>query len=381
MSSSLFSKNNVSLLINISASPYTFGKQFERIELFSKHAQLCRAYYVFVNQVGANDDLIFDGRSFVLNPSGALIQESEGFNEMSASISLDSQPVAGLSPVSDDLNSLMKALIRGIHDYVTKSGFKKVLVALSGGIDSAVTVVLASLALGPENVLAISMPSKYSSDHSIADAKELARLNGFRCIEKSIMPIHESYEDSLKHLFGDAPKGVVDENVQARIRGNLIMAVSNQLDALVLSCGNKSELSVGYCTLYGDMCGSLSVLGDVYKTTVYALARRLNQDKCRIPVSIIDKPPSAELRPNQKDEDSLPAYEILDKILYLYTVNQWSESRIVDAGFDKAIVQRLIRLFHQSEYKRFQSAPILKVSKKSLGRGRFIQSSAQHNRY
>ncbi|MHB0970388.1 MAG: NAD+ synthase [Thermoanaerobaculia bacterium] len=357
------------LMLNISASPFSAGKRKARHEVFREISERYGVPAVYVNQVGGNDELLFDGSSLVLDAHGRSVFCGESFTTHETIVSLDG-PVCEESFVMPPEEEIGRALILGLRDYLRKCGFKDVVIGLSGGIDSAVTAALAVDALGREHVTGIAMPSPFSSQGSVDDARTLASNLGIRFHVAPIDAIYESYRKSFDLLFGDHSFDLTDENVQARIRGNLLMAWSNKTGAMVLSTGNKSEMAVGYCTLYGDMAGGLALLGDVYKTTVYRITEWLNRDGERIPRSTIVKPPSAELRPNQTDQDSLPPYEILDGILRLY-IEQWQEEdAIVAKGYDRTTVARVLRMVDGNEFKRRQAAPTIRVSSKAFGDGR-----------
>jgi NAD+ synthase (glutamine-hydrolysing) len=362
-------RQGAEVLLNISASPFNAGKRKARYDIFSRIASLYRVPIVYVNQVGGNDELLFDGSSIVFDAKGQTIFCAKMFDEDYTLVHLEGSPCESVYSMADD-EEIGKALILGLQDYIRKCGFKDVVIGLSGGIDSAVTAALAVEALGAEHVVGIAMPSQFSSQHSIDDARDLAENLGIAFHVVPIAEIYAPYETSINELFGDAKFDITNENLQARIRGNILMAWSNRTGAMVLSTGNKSELAVGYCTLYGDMCGGLALLGDVYKTMVYRVARWLNREREVIPESTITKPPSAELRPNQLDQDSLPPYDILDGILKLY-IEEWREvDEIVDAGFDRPLVERILRLVDTNEFKRRQAAPTIRVSTKAFGSGR-----------
>ena len=356
-------------LINLSASPWYSGKESLRIELLAGVARKVDCPVVYVNSVGGNDELVFDGFSLSLNANGELITSSRSFAEAIEVHDLTDESVCKHKDVLPEEN-LRKALVLGLRDYAHKSGFSKGLIGLSGGIDSAVTAALATEALGADNVIGISLPSAISSDHSKDDARDLAQNLGIAFNTLPIQKIVDAATDELKPLFGDRPTDVTEENLQARARALLLMAVSNKLGALLLTTGNKSELAVGYCTLYGDMCGGLAVISDVPKTQVFALARHLNKDGIAIPENTIEKPPSAELRPDQKDSDSLPEYDVLDAILHAYVEEEKSISTLLASGFDEETVRRIIRLVDLNEYKRKQAAPGLKTTPLAFGVGR-----------
>ncbi len=366
------------LFVNISASPFYIGKEEIRYRLISGHAQKHGTPFVYVNQVGGNDELIFDGRSLVLDRQGHPIWVGPAFEEAVATIDTDAAgDPAGYVPL-EPIETVYRALVLGIRDYLRKCGFSKAVVGLSGGIDSAVTCCLAVEALGKENVVGITMPSPYSSVGSVEDSRRLAQNLGIAFLVIPISSVFSSYLETLEGHFAGLPADVTEENIQARIRGNILMAFSNKFGYLVLSTGNKSELAVGYCTLYGDMSGGLSVISDVPKMMVYDLARYINREREIIPQAILEKPPSAELRPNQKDEDSLPPYSVLDPILHLYIEERRSAGEITAEGFDPDTVHRVIRMVNRNEYKRRQAAPGLKVTTKAFGMGRRMPIAARY---
>ncbi len=365
------------VLVNLAASPFEVGKARRREELFARQAQRVNRPILYANQVGGNDELLFDGASCAVDSDGRVMVRAGSFVEDLPLVDLGerARPQPGrIEPQPDDLQALSAALKMGIADYVRKCGFRSVVLGLSGGIDSAVVAALAADALGPEQVTALAMPSRYSSEHSVDDARALARALGCEYVELPIESMHSAYEKSLgRHLAG----GAVDlaaENVQARIRGNLVMAISNAHGHLALATGNKSELAVGYCTLYGDMCGGLAPIGDVMKTDVYRLAEQLNRERSgkRIPTSTLTKPPSAELKPGQTDQDKLPPYETLDGILRLYVEEDATAGAIIETGYDADLVHRVVRMVDLSEYKRQQAARVLKVSHRAFGMGRRV---------
>ncbi len=358
------------IIINMAASPFQTGKARLREDLFRRQAQRNNAPIVYVNQVGGNDELIFDGCSSVISPSGEVLGRAKSFEE--DLLVIDTDGAGGrCEPVGEDMARLSAALKLGLRDYVRKCGFKSVVLGLSGGIDSAVVATLAADALGAANVHAIAMPSRYSSDHSLADAEFLARAVGMNYQVVPIEPIHAAFEGSLQQVLAGG-SGEAAENVQARVRGIIVMASSNAQGHLPLATGNKSELSCGYCTLYGDMCGGLAPIGDVLKTDIYRLAQQLNDEAGfdRIPRNTFDKPPSAELKPNQTDQDKLPPYDLLDQILQRYVEEDMTAETIVAQGYDSATVYRVARMVDLSEYKRKQAAPVLKVSSRAFGAGR-----------
>ena len=363
------SKSQTDLLINLSASPWCIGKENERNEILKNAAKKCDCPVVYVNAIGGNDELIFDGLSMTFNKNGDLHAVSTSFSE-----SIDVHDLEDIShqffSFESKIESLRKALVLGLRDYAHKSGFQKALLGLSGGIDSAVTASLAVEAFGANNVLGISLPSAISSQHSQDDAKELAKNLDIEFHTIEINNVVNSTSSALQPLFQHLSFDVTEENIQARSRGLILMAISNKFGALLLTTGNKSELAVGYCTLYGDMCGGLAVISDVPKMQVFALARHLNADKIRIPINTIEKPPSAELRPDQKDSDSLPDYETLDSILHSYVEKRKSIHSIINEGFSEETVRKIVRLVDLNEYKRNQAAPGLKITPLAFGVGR-----------
>jgi NAD+ synthase (glutamine-hydrolysing) len=367
------------LLINISASPYYLGKHESRLELMAGHARRYGTPLLFCNQVGGNDELLFDGLSSVVDATGRLVAQAKAFEEDLLLIDLDDLDSARLEAMPTGVANLRAALVMGLRDYMRKCRFTGVVVGLSGGLDSAVVACLAAEALGPPNVLGVAMPSRYSSEHSVADAKALAENLGIDFSIIPIEPLHAAFERELRPHFAGRPPDVTEENIQARIRGVSLMALSNKFGRLLLTTGNKSELAVGYCTLYGDMCGGLALISDVPKTMVYELAHEINRRAGRevIPRSTLTKPPSAELRPNQTDQDSLPPYEVLDEILTRYEERLESIEQIVAAGFDSAMVTEVVRKIHLNEYKRQQAAPGLKVTSRAFGFGRRMPIAAR----
>lgn len=368
------------ILLNISASPFNLGKTRIRYELFREISLRYSVPLVYVNQVGGNDELMFDGSSIVINEEGDTVYCGPAFRSTTSLVPLDGSLCDSISAMGEE-EQIAEALKLGLVDYLRKCGFKDVVIGLSGGIDSAVTAALAVEALGKEHVVGIAMPSQFSSEGSVSDARALAESLGIAFHVVPIRDVYDAYRRQFDLLFEDPSFDLTDENVQARIRGNILMAWSNKRGAMVLTTGNKSELAVGYCTLYGDMSGGLSLLGDVYKTTVYRVARWINRKREIIPESSITKPPSAELRPNQTDQDSLPPYDILDKILKLY-IEQWKElDDIVAAGFDRALVQRVLKMVDGNEFKRRQAAPTIRVSTKAFGSGRQMPIAQRWRQY
>ena len=358
------------VLINLSSSPFWHGKRALRRQMLAAIARRNSIPVLLSNQVGGNDSLLFDGSSLALNARGELIAQAASFEEDLVLLDPFDAPQVPV-PVDDDTEAAYRALVLGTRDYVRKCGFKKALVALSGGIDSALVAAIAAEALGAENVVGIGMPSPYSSAGSIDDSRRLAANLGIRFEVIGISGLFAEFTNSLEPLFAGTRPDTTEENIQSRIRGCLLMALSNKFSALVLTTGNKSEMAVGYCTLYGDMVGALAVIGDLVKTRVYQVCRWLNRDTEVIPWAILEKPPSAELRPDQKDTDSLPPYEVLDPILEAYVERYESPEQIAAAhGFALELVQQVVRLVERSEYKRQQAAPVLKVTSKSFGMGR-----------
>jgi len=357
------------LLINISASPFVVGKEAIRKRLVAGHALRHKIPFVFVNQVGGNDELVFDGRSMAFDKQGRPQLVMESFREGLAVVETGDAGADGNYSEQKPVESIHDALVLGIRDYVHKCRFEKVVLGLSGGVDSALTCCLAVAALGSENVLGITMPSEYSSAGSVEDSRRLAENLGIEFHQVGIADVHRAYLELLRDEFAGRPTDATEENIQARIRGNILMAVSNKLGYLVLATGNKSELAVGYCTLYGDMSGGLCVLADVPKTMVYALAEHINRKGEVIPRATIEKPPSAELRPNQTDQDTLPPYDVLDAIIGDYVDEGRSADEIVTAGHDRKTVEWVIRAVNRNEYKRRQAAPGLKVTSQAFGTG------------
>jgi NAD+ synthase (glutamine-hydrolysing) len=369
-------------VLNISSSPFWIGKRELRRDMLASIARHHKVPVAMVNQVGGNDSLIFDGSSIVVNPDGNIIAQGRSFEEDLVYFDSGSQekPLRGdlHEQVEGEEASVYAALVLGTRDYMRKCGFQKAIIGLSGGIDSALTAVIATDAVGPENVIGVGMPGPYSSPGSIDDARALARNLGIRFELLSINCAIEAYRQTLQEVFAGKKEDVTEENIQSRARGTLLMALSNKLGAIVLSTGNKSELGVGYCTLYGDMVGGLAVISDVPKTLVYRLSHYVNSRRPVIPPSTLEKPPSAELRPNQKDSDSLPPYEILDAVLEDYVEDAHSAEQIAaDHGFDLEVVRRVVRMVDRAEYKRQQAAPGIKISPKAFGYGRRFPIAAK----
>ena len=365
-------------VLNISASPFWLGKRELRINMLATIARNDRVPVVMVNQVGGNDSLLFDGSSLVINREGKIIAQGESFEE--DIVYFDSATLEGElhEQVQGEEASAFGALVLGTRDYVRKCGFQKVVIGLSGGIDSALTAVIAAEAVGPENVIGVGMPGPYSSQGSIDDARALAANLGMRFELLPIGAVYDSYRETLKGVFAGLKEDVTEENIQARARGSLLMALSNKFNAIVLSTGNKSELAVGYCTLYGDMVGGLAVISDVPKTLVYRISRYVNSRRSVIPEPSLEKPPSAELRPNQKDSDSLPPYDVLDAILEDYVEDSHSAAQIAqERGFNLELVRRVTRMIDRAEYKRQQAAPGIKISAKAFGYGRRLPIAAK----
>lgn len=373
----VMASKGASMFINLAASPFHQSKEMIRYNIARSHATRHKIPFVFVNQVGGNDELIFDGRSLCVGGTGDLLAALPHFSEHVETVDLKGKGVEKPYVPQDEMESVYQALVVGVRDYIRKCGFKSAVVGLSGGIDSAVTCALAAAAIGAENVTAVSMPGPYSSRGSVEDSRKLAGNLGISFEVVPITPVYNAYLDSLEPHFRGRQPDTTEENIQARIRGNILMALSNKFGHLVLSTGNKSELAVGYCTLYGDMSGGLSVISDVPKTMVYRLARFINSDSEIIPPEIIDKPPTAELKENQLDQDTLPAYEVLDQILHLYLDEGHSLQQIVDSGFHRETVRWVIQAVDRNEYKRRQAVPGLKVTSKAFGMGRRMPIAAR----
>jgi NAD+ synthase (glutamine-hydrolysing) len=367
-------KQNPDVMINIAASPFSYVHDDERLKVLAGNAKKYQLPLLYVNQVGAQTEIVFDGGSLVFDASGNLLDEMAYFKEDLRIYEFADKEIKNLQPivreVATDIAQIHDALVLGIKDYFKKSGFKQAVLGLSGGIDSAVVCALACRALGPENVMAVLMPSKYSSDHSIQDALDL--VNNIGCMHEiiTIKEAADAFDQMLAPVFKDLPFNLAEENIQARCRGIVVMAMSNKFGYILLNTSNKSECAVGYGTLYGDMCGAIGVIGDVYKTQVYELTHYINKDGEVIPENTVTKAPSAELRPGQKDADSLPDYDTLDKILYQYVELRKSSAAIIAQGYDEALVRRIIKMVNTAEFKRYQTPPILRVSPKAFGMGR-----------
>jgi NAD+ synthase (glutamine-hydrolysing) len=366
------------LIINIAASPFHYSQYETRVKVLKANVEQYQKPVIYVNHVGGQTELLFDGGSMAMNTGGEVVlglrcfEEDLGFVDFGEDlVSSQSQQAAAPDYLAiPDIAQIHDALVMGIRDYFTKLGFTKAVLGLSGGIDSAVVLVLAARALGPGNVLGVLLPSAFSSEHSVTDAMLLTERLG---TPHEIIPIEQSFQSlnaTLEPLFKDLPFNIAEENIQARLRAVILMALSNKFGYILLNTSNKSEAAVGYGTIYGDMCGALSVVGDLYKTQVYELARYINAEKEIIPVNIIDKPPSAELRLNQKDSDSLPPYGVLDSILYQYIEMRQGPQELLDMGFDKETVLKILKMVNTSEHKRYQAPPVLRVSVKAFGSGR-----------
>lgn len=375
------SKQNPDLIINISASPFSYSKVEAKKEIFISKATRYRIPLITANQTGANTELIFDGASLIIDSAGKIFHQLGYFEESIHTFSLG-ELMTGITayqkPLPDPVSLIHKAIVTGIRDYFRKSGFNRSVIGLSGGIDSAVCTCLAAEALGNENVRVLLMPSRYSSEHSVTDSVSLAENTGVKYEIISIEKPFSAFQELLAPYFDGRKADVTEENMQARVRAILLMAFANKFGYILLNTSNKSEAAVGYGTLYGDMAGGLSVIGDVYKTDVYRLARYLNRDREIIPESIISKPPSAELKPGQLDTDSLPEYRILDSILYQYIELQRAADEIETEGSDKSVVERVLKMINSNEYKRYQAPPILRISSKSFGDGRKMPIVAKY---
>ncbi|MCD0486821.1 NAD+ synthase [Pedobacter sp. MC2016-14] len=362
------------VMINIAASPFSYQHDDERRVVLTDNAKKYQLPLLYVNQVGAQTEIIFDGGSMVVDREGSLLDEMAYFKEELKTYQLLNGHISGYSALNhqpqSDIAQIHDALILGIKDYFGKSGFSKAVLGLSGGIDSAIVCALACRALGPENVMAVLMPSQYSSDHSIKDALDLVENFGCKHEIIAIAPAADAFDAMLANAFNGLPFGLAEENIQARTRGIVVMAMSNKFGYILLNTSNKSECAVGYGTLYGDMCGAIGVIGDVYKTQIYELAHYINKDGELIPENTIVKPPSAELRPGQKDSDSLPDYDTLDAILYQFIELKKSSSAIIAQGYEESLVRRILKMVNTAEFKRYQTPPILRVSPKAFGMGR-----------
>jgi NAD+ synthase (glutamine-hydrolysing) len=375
----MLADDGAELIINMSASPYEQGKAKTREALFTRQASRCGLPILYVNQVGGNDELVFDGTSCAISPTGEIIARAKGFVEDMLVIDPSDRPQR-IEELDDEMPRLSSALKLGLKDYVRKCGFSSVVLGSSGGIDSAVVAALAADAVGPQNVYSLAMPSRYSSDHSLSDAEALAKNLGIHYQVVPIEPMHAAYEGAMEDLLSGGNLDIAGENIQARIRGALVMAVSNAFGHLPLATGNKSELSTGYCTLYGDMCGGLAPIGDVLKTLVYELAEQLNAEvgSDRIPRGIITKAPSAELKPDQFDQDKLPPYPLLDEVISRYIEGDQTAGQIIAAGFPADIVDRAVRMVDANEYKRQQAASVIKVTSRAFGAGRRMPIAQQY---
>jgi len=375
-------KKNPDFAINIAASPFSNKHHSTRKFILKQNAEQYKIPFLYVNQTGAQTDLIFDGGSMALDAEGKIVSRLSFFKEEIKTIDIlvseDDATSFQIKNIDDNLFILpesealiLDALVLGVKDYFTKTGLKKCVLGLSGGVDSALVTFIATQALGAENVLPVLLPSKYSSNHSITDSIELCKNLKLTPLQLNIQDIVNTINDSLKPVFEGLPVNLTEENIQSRTRGVLLMALSNKLGNVLLNTSNKSEIAVGYGTLYGDMCGALSVIGDLYKTQVYQLCQWINKNyHSPIPENILTKAPSAELRPDQKDSDSLPDYNVLDKILYLHIEECKTALQIIETGFDKELVNKILKMVHQSEHKRYQAPPVLRVSSKSFGSGR-----------
>ncbi len=361
-------EKSAEMILNISASPFNLGKPRRRHDMLSGLAREHGCPIFYCNAVGGNDQLIFDGNSVAFNARGELIAQLPAFQEMVAIV--DSESAAMESNFQNEPEELFHALVLGLRDYIQKCGFKSVVLGLSGGIDSAVTAVIAAAALGAENVLGVTMPTQFSSRGSIEDSLALAKKIGIKCHEISIQRAFESFKQQFTNIFAGLPEDTTEENMQPRLRAMTLMALSNKFGHLLLTTGNKSELAVGYCTIYGDMAGGLAVISDVPKTKIYELARWINREREIIPANTIEKPPSAELKPDQRDLDTLPPYDLLDEILQLYVEENMAARDIIARGFEEKIVRWITRRVDLNEWKRAQAAPGLKVTSRAFGVGR-----------
>ncbi|TVQ87763.1 MAG: NAD+ synthase [Bacteroidetes bacterium] len=377
-------KEGIDFMINIAASPFAWDHGGERKNMLSQNTRRYKIPMFYVNQVGTQTELIFDGGSMVINQHGEIVHEMKSFSEDFSIISLEEAFTKRGDIPSSEIDSdrkatnIYSALVLGIQDYFRKMGFEKAILGLSGGIDSAVTMVIAADALGAENVTGVLLPGPFSSDHSVKDAEDLAKNLGSPYHTINISDTNLAFEKNLKPFFQDLPFDITEENIQSRTRAIYLMALSNKFGYILLNTSNKSEAAVGYGTLYGDMCGGLSVLGDVYKTEVFELAKYINKNKEVIPANTIVKPPSAELRPDQKDSDSLPEYDILDRVLFQYIECRKGPDELIKMGFEKSLIDRILKLVNTSEYKRYQTPPILRVSSKAFGMGRKMPIAAKY---
>jgi NAD+ synthetase len=377
------------LLVNLSASPFELGKAGERRELVRRYARDSGRFFVYANQVGGNDELVFDGHSMVFDGQGNVVARASDFAEDLLVYDVPDEaleeakgvegPPGEIRAVAETREAeALAALELALRDYVTKCGFEEVLLGLSGGIDSALTATIAARALGPDKVRGVAMPTRYSSEGSVVDARALAENLGIEFLVVPIDDVFQSYLDVLAPVFEGLDEGVTEENIQARVRAGVLMALSNKFGRLLLATGNKSELAVGYCTLYGDMAGGLAVISDVPKTLVYDLARHLNKDGEVIPESTLGKPPSAELRPNQADQDTLPPYDVLDRIVEAWVEEHRSVEEIIAEGFDADTVHKVTGMITKNEYKRRQAAPGIKITAKAFGVGRRYPIAAKY---
>ena len=374
-------KQRPDMIINVSASPFSYSHAAERIRVMKANVERYGLPLLYANHVGAQTEILFDGGSLVLDAKGEVLEELPYFEEALRIYDTEDikagKPLGGEQP-KEKIPLIHDAIVMGLRNYFGKLGFKRAILGLSGGIDSALVAVLAARALGPDNVRCVLLPSQYSSDHSVNDARKLAQKLGCQYDIIPIEGIYRTFEKSLEPHFFGTEFGLAEENIQARARGVLLMALSNKFGPILLNTSNKSEMAVGYGTLYGDMCGGLSVIGDLYKTECYELARYINSEEEIIPDHIITKPPSAELRPDQKDSDSLPPYDELDEVLYQYIEQEKSPQDIIEMGFSEALVKRTLRLVNINEFKRYQTAPVLRVSYKAFGMGRRLPIVAKY---
>ncbi len=371
-------EQGATLLLNLSASPFFVGKEEIRFRLVSNHARKHRLPMVFVNQVGGNDEIIYDGRSFAVDSTGLPVAVLPAFAEKAVTVDTASKGRDENYEPQEKIESVFEALVLGVKDYLHKCGFRKAVVGLSGGIDSAVTACIAAVALGKENVLGVTLPGPFSSEGSFRDSERLAQTLGINFKIISIKEIYQTYLSTVKSQLQETRDDITEQNLQARIRGNILMAFSNEYGYLLLSTGNKSELAVGYCTLYGDMSGGLAVIADVPKTMIYELAAYINREKEIIPPAVIRKAPSAELRPNQTDQDTLPPYDVLDRVLHYYLNENYSYSQLLSLGVPQETVQWIVKTVDRNEYKRRQAIPGLKVTSKAFGIGRRMPIAAKY---